>query len=104
MGPVFPYLAFEYLCYFNPLSPKFNCSWISNTTVQITQKSVSCQVRNSTPFLFTPWPTSRTLVDVLDVLCLRARCLQAMSNLQILDIFNFLHGPRPLHNGRPRTK
>ena len=63
------------------------CSWISNTTVQITRRSVCRQIQNLAPIFVTPWPTSWTLVDVLDVLRLRARCSQAMSNLQILDIF-----------------
>ncbi len=63
--------------------------------MQITRKAVCRQIRNSAPFIVTPWPTSRTLVDVLDVLRLRARCSQAMFNFQILDIFDF-RGPRPL--------
>ncbi len=46
-------------------------------------------------FFVTPWPTSWILVDVLDVLRLRARCLQAMLNFQILDIFDFPRA-RPL--------
>ena len=61
--------------------------------------SVCCQIRNLTPFFVTPSPTSRTLVDVLDVLRLRARCLQAISNLQILDIF--LIPVAPTHYTRP---
>ncbi len=80
----------------------FSCSWISDTTVQITWKAVCRQIRNSAPFFVTPWPTSRTLVDVLDVLRIRARCSQAMSNLQILDIFEFPRAP-PTRHDRPRT-
>ncbi len=71
----------------------FSCSWISNNTVAISSKVCLRQIQNSAPFFVTPWPTSRTLVDVLDVLCLRARCSQAMYNLQILDIFLFPAGP-----------
>ncbi len=52
--------------------------------MQITRKSFCCQIRNSAPFFVTPWPTSWTLVDVLS-----ARCSQAMSNSQILDIWDF---------------
>ncbi len=44
-------------------------------------------------FFVTPWPTSWTLVDALDVLRLRARCSQAMFNFQILDIFDFPLAP-----------
>ncbi len=64
--------------------------------VQITRKAVCRQIRNSVPFFVTPWPTSRTLVDLLDVFRLRARCSQAMLNFQILDIFNFPRAP-PTH-------
>ena len=61
--------------------------------VQITRTSICRQIRNSAPFFVTPWPTSRTLEDLLDVLRLHARCSQAMSNLQILETFDF---PRAL--------
>ncbi len=65
--------------------------------MQITRKSVCRQIPNSAPFFVAPWPTSRTLVDVLDVLRLCARCSQAMSNLQIVDIFDFPRAP-PTHS------
>ncbi len=66
--------------------------------MQITRKSVCRKIRNLAPFFVTP---SRTpLVDMLDVLRLRARCSQAMSNLQILDIF----GPRHALNKGTCTK
>ena len=60
-----------------------------NSTVQITQKFVCRQIQNLAFFVF-PWPTSWTLVDVLDVLC---RYSKATSNLQILDIFYFPRNP-----------
>ncbi len=47
-------------------------------------------------FFVTSWPTSRTMVDVLDVLRLRARRSQATLNFQILGIFDFPRAP-PTH-------
>ena len=61
--------------------------------MQIARTSVCCQIRNSTPFLSLP---GLPLVDVLDVLCLRARCLQAMSNFKFWTFFDFPRTP-PMH-------
>ncbi len=44
---------------------------------------------------FTPWPTSRTLVDLLDVLRLRARCSQQCPNCKFWN-FVISCGPHPL--------
>ncbi len=71
---------------------EFLCSWISNNAVQITRKSVCRQIRNV--FFTTP-------VDMLNVLRLRARCSQAMSNLLILDILYF--PANPAHSTMPPT-
>ena len=71
----------------------FSCSRISHTTVQIIGKSVCHQIRNSAPFLSLPG-----LVDVLDVLRLRARCLQLRQQCRTCKLWTFLisRGPRPL--------